>query len=117
MYEYFQTLQKLLDESRIVIDRPKGSVHPKFPDYIYPLDYGYLEGTMSQDGGGIDVWVGSNDPSQISGIIVIVDPIKKDSEIKILLGCNEAEGQLALESNNRGEMKAFIIKKELRHEI
>jgi inorganic pyrophosphatase len=45
--------------SEIVIDRPKGTVHPKYPEFAYQVDYGYLKDTSSMDGAGIDVWVGS----------------------------------------------------------
>lgn len=52
-------LEKLLLSSRVIIDRPKGSAHLRYPEYIYPLDYGYIEGTKSQDGGelmcGVDL--------------------------------------------------------------
>ena len=37
----------------LVIDRPRGSGHPRYPDWIYPLDYGYLQGTLAGDGGGV----------------------------------------------------------------
>ena len=29
-------------------------------DFVYSVDYGYLENTTAMDGGGIDVWKGSN---------------------------------------------------------
>lgn len=109
MNDYFKALDSILGISEVSIDRPKGSKHPRFPEYIYPLDYGYLEGTESQDGDGIDVWLGSGDRNRISGILVIVDPIKRDSEIKVLLGCDENEMELANKSSNRGDMKSFII--------
>lgn len=112
MQNLFQKLQYIRDVCQVTIDRPKGSTHPRFPDYIYPLDYGYLDGTQSQDGGGIDVWLGSGDQSQITGILVIADALKKDSEIKILLGSNKEEMKLALESSNTGDMAAILIEKE-----
>jgi len=55
---YWETLQKIVDGRKIEIDRPQGSAHPRYPEYIYPFDYGELVGTSSQD--GIDVWVGSD---------------------------------------------------------
>lgn len=103
-------LEKLLLSSRVIIDRPKGSAHLRYPEYIYPLDYGYIEGTKSQDGGGIDVWCGSGNRKEVSGVLVIFDPVKKDSEIKVLVGCNEEESRTALECSNRGEMVAITIK-------
>ena len=36
----------------IVVDRPRGSHHPDFPEFVYELDYGYLKGTTSADGEG-----------------------------------------------------------------
>ena len=52
---FWQAFDRLILESEIVIDRPKGSAHPRYPDFIYPLDYGYLKGTTAMDGSGIDV--------------------------------------------------------------
>ncbi|MBP7807447.1 inorganic pyrophosphatase [Candidatus Saccharibacteria bacterium] len=116
MEDLFKTLSRIVAESQVVIDRPKGSTHPRYPDYTYPLDYGYLEGTLSQDGGGIDVWLGRGDQKTITGILVIADALKKDSEIKVLLGCDESEMQQALEKSNQGDMSAALIRKES-HEV
>lgn len=112
MDQFFETLYKIVDSSVVVIDRPKHSKHPRYPDYVYPLNYGYLDGTTSQDGGGIDVWCGSGNRRDVSGILVAVDPTKKDIEIKILLGCNEGEMRQAEECSNRGEMRTILIRKE-----
>ena len=109
MENLFATLQAIVSASKVIIDRPKGSAHPRFPDYIYPLDYGYLEGTKSQDGGGIDVWIGSGDQQKISGLLVIADGLKKDSEIKVLLGCDKQEMNLALKKSSQGDMSAALI--------
>jgi len=106
---FWDALDKFVSESSIVIDRPKGSRHPKYPEYIYPLDYGYLESTSSMDGGGIDVWKGSAG-DVIDAIICTVDLLKKDSEIKILIGCNEDEKQLAMPTNEY--MKGILIRRD-----
>ncbi len=45
--EFWATIDKLFLETELVIDRPRGSRHPKFPDIIYPVDYGYLKNTSS----------------------------------------------------------------------
>jgi inorganic pyrophosphatase len=58
---------------------------------IYPLDYGYLEGTTSADGGAIDIWVGSAQEKRVTALVCTVDLVKHDSEIKLLLGCTEDE--------------------------
>ncbi|WP_205692724.1 hypothetical protein [Lacrimispora amygdalina] len=52
--EFWAALEQLANNSEIIIDRPKGSAHPKYPDFIYRVDYGYLKNTSSMDGQGID---------------------------------------------------------------
>ncbi len=89
--KFWLSLLQLINEHPVVIDRPKGTAHPRYPDLIYPVDYGYLEGTASMDQGGIDVWRGSQTPVVLNGIICTVDLNKSDSEIKLLLGCTENE--------------------------
>ena len=89
--DFWTLLDELVGSSQIVIDRPKGSCHPRFPHLIYPVDYGYLSHTASMDGDGIDVWIGTNPLRQINGILCTIDYMKKDSEIKILIGCTEKE--------------------------
>jgi len=106
--DFWETLDKFVAESNIVIDRPKGSRHPGYPDCIYPLDYGYLENTKSMDGNGIDVWKGS-DGDYIDAIICTVDLLKRDSEIKILIGCTEEEKQLVIPNNEF--MKGILIRR------
>ncbi len=51
--EFWTALDTLVGQSEIVIDRPKGSAHPRYPDFIYPVDYGYLKNTVSPDGGAL----------------------------------------------------------------
>ena len=109
--EFWKALDELVNNSEIIIDRPKGTAHPKYPDFIYKVDYGYLNNTSSMDGAGIDVWVGSGD-KKIDAIMCIVDLIKKDSEIKILIGCTEEEQAIVYETHNETEfMKGVLIRR------
>ena len=39
------------------IDRPLGSRHPKYPDMIYPVNYGEVVGVLALDGDWQDVYV------------------------------------------------------------
>ncbi|MDR1000920.1 MAG: inorganic pyrophosphatase [Clostridiales bacterium] len=108
---FWSAIDKLIAESKIVIDRSKGSRHPKYPQLTYPVDYGYLENTSSMDDGGIDVWRGT-DGDTVDAIICTVDLMKRDSEIKILIGCNEEEKRLVLEAHNNSEyMKGILIRR------
>ena len=107
--DFWKALDELVSNSEIVIDRPRGSAHPRFPNFIYKVDYGYLKDTTSMDGAGIDVWVGSGD-KKIDAIMCIVDLKKKDSEIKILVGCTEKEKLEVYKTHNETQyMKGILI--------
>lgn len=109
--DFWRALDSLVDNSKIVIDRPKGTAHPKYPDFIYKVDYGYLKNTSSMDGAGIDVWIGSGE-KKIDAIMCIVDLMKRDSEIKILIGCTEEEKQIVYQTHNETEyMKGILIRR------
>ena len=108
---FWDMLDELVSNSEIVIDRPKGSAHPRFPDFIYKVDYGYLKNTASMDGAGIDVWVGSGD-RKIDAVMCIVDLMKRDSEIKILIGCTEEEKTEVYRTHNETQyMKGIMIRR------
>jgi inorganic pyrophosphatase len=109
--EFWEYIDRLVAGSRIVIDRPKGSAHPRYPSIIYPVDYGYLEGTTTVDGGGIDVWVGSNGAVRPDAIVCTVDLLKRDTEIKILLGCTEDEKTLIMRAHNADAMRGILIRR------
>ncbi len=109
--DFWNALDDLVDNSEIVIDRPRGTAHPKYPDFIYRVDYGYLKGTSSMDGSGIDVWVGSGE-KKVDAIMCIVDLKKRDSEIKILIGCTEEEKTIVYETHNKTQyMKGILIRR------
>ena len=111
--KFWEHLQTLVNKSKIIIDRPKGTQHPKYPDLIYEVDYGYLENTSSMDGQGIDVFVGTENNQKVNGIAVIVDLIKKDSEIKILIGCNADEKEkIRKQFTNYESLQGIVIEKE-----
>ena len=112
--EFWRALDKLVAESEIIIDRSKGSAHPRYPGFIYPLDYGYLKGTTAMDGGEIDAWRGSDSAGKLDAIMCIVDLVKHDSEIKLLIGCTEEEKAQVYEVHNETEfMKGVLIRREI----
>jgi len=97
-------MAELLKTNAIVIDRPKGSTHPRYRDAVYPLDYGYLEDTTSSDRDEIDVWIGSlntvvdkQNARILTGILCTFDTLKCDAEIKLLIGCTEEDIQVIQE--------------------
>lgn len=46
-------LEKIVE---VKIDRPMGSKHPKW-NFIYPVNYGYVSNTISDDGEELDCYV------------------------------------------------------------
>lgn len=106
---FWNHLDRLVREHKLVIDRPAGSAHPRYPDFVYPFDYGYLQGTQTVDQGGIDVWAGSLTPPTITGLICTVDLQKGDAEIKILLGCTPEEAREIVKTHNQGPQAGMLI--------
>ena len=109
--EFWEAMEKFVASKTIVIDRPKGSTHPRFPGVNYPLDYGYLEDTSSTDGAEIDLWLGSRKLKNIDGILVTIDLWKTDMEIKLLIGCSEDEMYEIQNLQNSGQMRSIIVKR------
>lgn len=110
---FWLAVDAVVDSSEVVMDRPKGSRHPRFPSIVYPVDYGYLANTRSMDGGGIDVWVGSDPSRAVVAVICTVDLMKRDSEMKILLGCTPEETEKVDLFLNAGDlMKGLLIRRQ-----
>ena len=108
---FWDYLDQLIASQPLIIDRPRGSHHPRFPEIVYPLDYGFLEGTTSGDGSGIDVWLGASGIRHLSAVILTVDLYKRDTEIKLLLGCSEQEIQTILDFHNDNGMRATFVRR------
>jgi inorganic pyrophosphatase len=89
--EFWAALDGLVATRRVVVDRPKGTPHPRSTDCIYPLDYGYLDGTRASDGAGVDVGVGDDGAARLVGVVCTVDSLKLEVELKLLLGCSSEE--------------------------
>ncbi|WP_246025324.1 inorganic pyrophosphatase [Saccharopolyspora antimicrobica] len=85
----------MVAESEVVIDRWSGQAHPRFPDVVYPVDYGHLEDSRSGDGAEVDVFVGSARGAGVVGVLLTADPGKWDVELKVLLDCTAAEVEQA----------------------
>jgi inorganic pyrophosphatase len=88
---FFDALDELVAKSEIRIDRPCGTAHPQHREVVYPLDYGYLDGTLAGDRGGIDVFRGSASGAGVVGAYMTVDRLKRDLEAKILVDCTQVE--------------------------
>jgi inorganic pyrophosphatase len=112
---FWHAITALITTDAIMIDRPKGSSHPRSKELLYPLDYGYLENKVSSDGGGMDVWLGSLNSvmnkeggKTLTGILCTFDTLKRDAEIKLLIGCTEEDIQIIQEFHR--EMYTLYIR-------
>ena len=110
---FWQCLDELLVQSKIVIYRPKGSTHPCYPQIVYQLDYGYLDGTKSSDNEGIDVWIGSDFDRLLNAVICTVDLVKKDAEVKLLIGCTpEEKAHINAFYNEWSQMGGILVERD-----
>lgn len=68
----------------VTIDRPVGSCHPKYPDMVYPINYGYVEGIIAPDGEEQDAYIlGVDEPVKtFEGEIIAVIHRRDDVEDK-----------------------------------
>jgi inorganic pyrophosphatase len=85
----------VLRRDGVVIDRPRGSAHPRYSGWIYPVDYGYVPGHVGGDGHEVDVFVGSAGTGLV-GALLTRDAEKSDEEIKLLWNVTEAEVEAVL---------------------
>ena len=51
---------------RGTVDRPLGSAHPRHPEMVYPVNYGYVDGVIGGDGAPQDAYIlGVSEPLQV----------------------------------------------------
>lgn len=82
-----ENIKKLIGKKvRVKIDRPLGSRHPKWK-WIYPVNYGYVEGIRAPDGENLDVYVlGVFKPiKKFVGKVIAVIHRKDDVEDKLVV--------------------------------
>ncbi|MBI9015325.1 MAG: inorganic diphosphatase [Clostridiales bacterium] len=74
----------------IKIDRPLNSKHPEH-DMIYPVNYGYIEGTISGDGKEIDAYIiGVDVPLEtFRGIVIGIVKREDDNEDKLIVAAEK----------------------------
>ncbi len=73
---------------RVLVDRPKGSVHPTHPDMTYDVNYGYVEnGLIMPDGEPVDVYILAEDAplDEYFGRVTAVIHRLDDDEDKLIV--------------------------------
>lgn len=106
---FWENLDQIIQSHQIVIDRPVGSRHPRYPDFVYPLNYGYLQNTKSTDGMELDVWVGTLEHHKVTGLLIITDLVKMDTEQKVLYACTGKEMEVIYSISNQHKMNALLL--------
>ena len=109
--DFWLRLDELVASSRIVVDRPAGSTHLRYPDLVYPLDYGHLEDTRASDSDPVDVWIGTLPEKALCAVVCTVDGRKRDVETKLLLGCTTEEQQAVLAAHESGMQSAVLVER------
>ena len=66
------------------VDRPLGSYHPEHKDMYYPVNYGYIQGLIAQDGEEQDAYIlGVGEPvKEFVGKVIAIIHRKDDVEEK-----------------------------------
>ena len=72
---------------KVTSDRPLGSCHPNHSDLYYPVNYGYIEGTIAGDGEAQDAYIlGVDKPvTEFVGRVIAVIQRKNDVEDKLVV--------------------------------
>ena len=65
--------------------------------------------TRASDGSGIDEWVGSLPECRVTGVIVTIDVLKRDAEVKLLISCTRSEAEQALACHNQGGQAGLLL--------
>lgn len=58
----------------VTVDRPLGTAHPRHPDILYPVNYGYVPGILAPDGEEQDAYIlGVDRPLEVfSGKVIAI---------------------------------------------
>lgn len=67
-------MQMLGEIVTVIVDRPKGSVHPRYMEMKYSINYGYIEGVIAPDGEEQDAYIlGIDEPvERFTGKVIAV---------------------------------------------
>lgn len=86
------------EKVNVKMDRPLGCKHPKH-GFVYPVNYGYIPGTVSGDGEELDAYVlGVHEPlDEFEGVVVAIIHRTNDNDDKLVVmpeGKNYTDDQI-----------------------
>lgn len=104
---FWQKVDTLLLSSSINVKCKKGTSHIKYPTMNYPLDFGYIGEDKNSDG-SISFYLGSKS-DECDTMIVAVDILSKEIDVKLLIGCSEQEEDEVIRFLNHTDFQKTII--------
>ncbi len=106
---FWQKIDTLYFSNRLVIARGKGSTHPMYHNLIYPVEYGYLEDTQNKESEGIAVYKGTMSDYMVTTLVVAADILKKEIDVKLLVGCSPQEEEEILRFLNQTDFQKSVL--------
>ena len=108
----------LIRRNGYTIERPRQSRHPRFPEIVYPIDYGYVHGTVGHDGDEVDLFVGTA-PTGLVAAMLTDDHRRGDREWKLLYDCSPEEVYLVngFINYDRRLMEGILLMRRPMHEL
>lgn len=67
---------------KVIVDRPLGSRHPKYPDLYYPINYGFIPGILAPDGEEQDAYLLGVDYSVTECIGKVIAVIQRADDVE-----------------------------------
>ena len=106
---FWQKLDTLLLSSHFELTQVAGSKHPQYANLIYPVDYGILKDTQTQDHPGISMYKGSITSHKVNAVIIAADILNKDVQIKFLVGCTAEQEENILRFLNQTDYQKTVL--------
>lgn len=86
----------------------KGSVHKQYPNLKYPCSYGYIKDSLILEDNGIQCFKGTNG-SDCESAVICADILKREIDVKLLIGVNEQEEDDILRFLNQTDFQKTVL--------
>ncbi len=79
------------DIVKVIVDRPKGSVHPKYKNIFYEVNYGFIPNVFAPDGEEQDAYIiGVGEPlKEFTGKVIAIIHRLNDIEDKCVVALED----------------------------
>lgn len=106
---FWERLDNIYESCKMIIDRQRNSCHYKYSNLVYPVDYGYLIDSSGNEHTPIDIYKGSEHDKGVQAIVISADILKKDCEVKLIVGCSDDELNDIYTFTNQTQLQKSII--------